>query len=147
MTIEIRPIEPADKAAWRALWRAYLEFYESAVSDAVYDATFARLCDADHPNQNGLLAVKDGTPVGLVHYIYHAHNWRLDEVCYLQDLYADPSARGTGVGRKLIEAVYAAADTDGRPSVYWLTQDFNAEARKLYDRIAKLTPFIKYARS
>lgn len=146
MSIEIRPIEPADKSAWRALWTAYLEFYESTVSEAVYEATFARLCDADHPNQNGLLAVLDGTPVGLVHYIYHAHNWRLDEVCYLQDLYADPSVRGQGVGRKLIEAVYAAADTDGRPSVYWLTQDFNVEARKLYDRIATLTPFIKYAR-
>lgn len=146
MSIEIRPIEPADKSAWRGLWTAYLEFYESTVSDAVYEATFARLCDVGHPNQNGLLAVQGGTPVGLVHYIYHAHNWRLDEVCYLQDLYADPTVRGQGVGRKLIEAVYAAADTDGRPSVYWLTQDFNAEARKLYDRIATLTPFIKYAR-
>jgi GNAT superfamily N-acetyltransferase len=146
MSLQIRPIEPADEAAWRGLWKAYLEFYESSVSDAVYEATFARLCSPDHPNQNGLLAVLDGTPVGLVHYIYHAHNWRLDEVCYLQDLYADPSARGQGLGRKLIEAVYAAADTDGRPSVYWLTQDFNVEARKLYDRIATLTSFIKYAR-
>ncbi len=146
MTVEIRPIQPSDKAAWRALWKSYLEFYESSVSDAVYDTTFARLCSKDHPNQNGLLALLDGTPIGLVHYIYHPHNWRLDEVCYLQDLYADPGVRGTGVGRKLIEAVYAAADTDGRPSVYWLTQDFNAEARKLYDRIATLTPFIKYAR-
>ncbi len=146
MSLVIRPIEPADKAPWRALWTAYLEFYESHVSDAVYDATFARLCDAGHPNQNGLLAVQEGTPVGLVHYIYHPHNWRLDEVCYLQDLYADPSVRGTGVGRKLIEAVYAAADTAGKPSVYWLTQDFNTQARRLYDRIGTLTPFIKYAR-
>ena len=64
-----------------------------------------------------------------------------------RDLYADPSVRGTGIGRKLIEAVYAAADADGCPSVYWMTQDFNAEARKLYDRIATLTPFIKYNRS
>lgn len=41
---------------------------------------------------------------------------------------------------------YAQADTDGCPAVYWLTQDFNAEARKLYDRVGVLTPFIKYAR-
>ena len=144
--ITIRPIEPADKPAWAALWRAYLDFYESSVSDAVYDATFDRLCSDKRPNQNGFLALQGNVPVGLVHYIYHPHNWRLEDVCYLQDLYADPSVRGTGVGRKLIEAVYAAADTDGCPSVYWLTQDFNAEARKLYDRIATLTPFIKYAR-
>ncbi|SLN53348.1 Acetyltransferase (GNAT) family protein [Roseovarius albus] len=145
-TLIIRPIEPGDKEAWRALWTAYLEFYESSVSDAVYDATFERLLSNNDPDQNGFLAVMGDTPVGLVHYIYHAHNWRLDKVCYLQDLYADPNVRGQGVGRKLIEAVYARADTDGCPSVYWLTQDFNAEARKLYDRIANLTPFIKYAR-
>ncbi len=114
--------------------------------EEVYTTTFARLLSDDHPDQNGFLAVQGGTPVGLVHYIYHAHNWRTDQVCYLQDLYADPSVRGTGVGRKLIEAVYAQADADGRPSVYWMTQDFNAEARKLYDRIAVLTPFIKYSR-
>jgi len=146
MSVTIRPIAPEDQAAWRALWTAYLEFYETSVSEEVYATTFARLLSADHPDQNGFLAVDGDRPVGLVHYIYHAHNWRVDQVCYLQDLYADPSVRGTGVGRKLIEAVYAQADADGRPSVYWMTQDFNAEARKLYDRIAQLTPFIKYAR-
>ena len=146
MTITIRPITQADNAAWCALWTAYLEFYEATVPEEVYTTTFARLLSDDHPDQNGFLAVQDGTPVGLVHYIYHAHNWRTDQVCYLQDLYADPTVRGTGVGRKLIEAVYAQADADGRPSVYWMTQDFNAEARKLYDRIAVLTPFIKYSR-
>lgn len=146
MTIEIRQIEVADKPVWRALWTAYLEYYETSVPEAVYDATFDRLLSPDHPDQNGFLAVDDGTPVGLVHYIYHPHNWRLEKVCYLQDLFADPSVRGQGVGRKLIEAVYDIADRDGCPSVYWLTQDFNAEARKLYDRIAVLTPFIKYAR-
>ncbi|MDD9921010.1 MAG: GNAT family N-acetyltransferase, partial [Boseongicola sp.] len=58
----------------------------------------------------------------------------------------DPDVRGQGIGRALIEAVYSAADDAGAPAVYWLTQDFNAEARKLYDRIGTLTPFIKYAR-
>ena len=146
MSLIIRPIERADEPAWRALWTAYLEFYESTVPEEVYQTTFARLLSEEHSDQNGFLAVLDETPVGLVHYIYHAHNWRLDEVCYLQDLYTEPSQRGTGIGRRLIEAVYAQADADGRPSVYWMTQDFNHTARQLYDRIAKLTPFIKYAR-
>ena len=146
MNVSIRPIRPEDEAAWRALWTAYLEFYEASVDEAVYQTTFARLLSADHPDQHGFLALDDETPVGLVHYIYHAHNWRIDQVCYLQDLYADPAVRGKGVGRKLIEAVYAQADADGKPSVYWMTQDFNATARQLYDRIAHVTPFIKYAR-
>ncbi len=144
--ITIRPLQPADEAEWRRLWKAYLEYYETSVPEEVYQTTFQRLISADHPNQKGLIALQEGRPAGLVHYIYHPHNWKIEDVCYLQDLYADPAARGTGVGRKLIEAVYKAADADGCPTVYWLTQDFNQTARKLYDRIGTLTPFIKYTR-
>ena len=79
-------------------------------------------------------------------YLFHRHCWKIENVCYLQDLYADPSARGMGVGRALIEAVYEQADAAGAPSVYWMTQEFNHTARQLYDRIGQLTPFIKYQR-
>ncbi len=146
MALTIRSMTQADKAEWHRLWTAYLEFYETSVPEKVYAATFARLLDPARPTQNALVAESEGALVGLVHYIYHPHNWKLEDVCYLQDLYADPSVRGQGVGRGLIEAVYAAADANGTPMVYWLTQDFNAVARQLYDRVAKLTPFIKYQR-
>jgi len=142
----IRPLRKNDRTAWRALWRAYLEFYEAHVTEEVYATTFARLIDTEIDEMGCFIAERDGAPVGLVHYILHRHNWRIEDVIYLQDLYADPSVRGRGVGRKLIEAVYAEADRRGTPSVYWLTQDFNADARKLYDRIGTLTPFIKYQR-
>ncbi|CUH65932.1 ribosomal-protein-alanine acetyltransferase [Thalassovita gelatinovora] len=146
MALDIRPLCAADEADWRRLWTAYLEFYQSTVPEEVYQNTFARLIDSEKENQHALLALLDGKPVGLVHYIYHPHNWRQEDVCYLQDLYADPDVRGQGIGRALIEAVYKAADENGTPSVYWMTQDFNHTARKLYDRIATLTPFIKYQR-
>ena len=145
--MRIRELRTEDEAAWRSLWTAYLDFYESSVSEKVYATTFARLIDPAHDNQRALLATDDAdTTIGLVHYIRHPHNWRVEDVVYLQDLYVSPEARGTGAGRALIEAVYAAADANGWGGVYWLTQDFNAEARKLYDRIATVTPFIKYQR-
>ncbi|MFZ2101198.1 MAG: GNAT family N-acetyltransferase [Oricola sp.] len=145
----IRPIERGDEAEWRRLWTAYLEFYESAVPEEVYKSSFERMLagNAGAPHEyRGLIALLNGKPVGLVHYLFHRHGWRIENVCYLQDLYADPDVRGTGVGRALIEAVYAAADKEGCPNVYWLTQEFNATARQLYDRIGKVTPFIKYNR-
>jgi len=150
--VEIRPIAVADEPEWRRLWTLYLEFYESSVSEEVYRTTFSRLTsdhvvgDVSFYEPRGMLALVDGKPVGLVHYFYHRHGWKIEPVCYLQDLYAAPDVRGTGVGRALIEAVYAKADADGCPSVYWMTQEFNTEARKLYDRIATLTPFVKYSR-
>ncbi len=146
MPLTTRPIATGDKPAWKPLWQAYLAFYETSLPDAVYDITFERLISADHPAQNGLLALQDGQVTGLVHFIYHPHNWRIEPVCYLQDLYVASDARNSGAGRALIEAVYARADEDGCPSVYWTTQEFNTTARRLYDRIGTLTPFIKYTR-
>lgn len=147
--VTIRPLEAGDEAEWRRLWTAYLEFYESSVSEEVYRSSFDRMLagNAGAPNEfRGLIATLGGKPVGLVHYLFHRHGWKIENVCYLQDLYADPDVRGKGIGRALIEAVYAAADAEGCPTVYWNTQDFNATARKLYDRIGTLTPFIKYTR-
>lgn len=143
----IRPLEAADRADWDRLWTAYLDFYETQLPMQVYDITFQRLLDPDPASFRCLIAEAEGQPRGLVHFVFHPHCWRMDQVCYLQDLYVDPGMRGTGLGRMLIEAVYAAADAEGAPQVYWMTQDFNAAARQLYDRIGQVTPFVKYIRS
>ncbi|MEM7671616.1 MAG: GNAT family N-acetyltransferase [Pseudomonadota bacterium] len=146
MTLIIRPLAASDEAEWRRLWTGYLAFYETSVAEEVYVSTFARLLGDDAHDFHGLIAERDGAAVGLTHYLFHRHCWRIENVVYLQDLYVDPEVRATGAGRALIEAVYGAADAAGCPSVYWLTQDFNATARQLYDRVANLTPFVKYQR-
>ena len=144
--IKIRPVLAADRADWNRLWEAYLAFYETELDEEIYDSTFARLLSEDPQEFNGFVAELDGKLIGLVHFLFHRHGWKIENTCYLQDLYVDPEIRGTGAGRKLIEAVYSAADEAGAPSVYWLTQNFNSQARQLYDRIGQLTPFIKYSR-
>ena len=144
----VRPLRAADKAQWAALWTAYLDFYESTVSDEVRDSTFARLLGDDARDFSARVAVgPDGDLVGLTHFLFHRHAWRIEEVCYLQDLYVVPDMRGTGTGRALIEAVYAEADKAGAGQVYWLTQEHNATARRLYDRVGVATPFVKYQRA
>lgn len=148
MTAILRPLAAGDRAEWDRLWTAYLEFYETSVSPEVYDVTFDRILSNDPSSFRAFVAENsEGTGLlGLVHYVFHPHCWRIEKICYLQDLYVHASARGTGLGRRLIEAVYAAADAEGAPQVYWMTQEFNTTARALYDRIGKCTPFIKYNR-
>ena len=146
MSLIIRNLKLDDKPEWVKLWRSYLEYYSTSLSDEIYHQTFSRLLDLNLPEQNGLIALEDDKPVGIVHFIYHPHNWRIEDVCYLQDLYTDPNFRGLGIGRSLMEAVYEAADANSTPNVYWLTEEFNKTARQLYDRIGNLTPFIKYQR-
>ena len=142
----VRSLRPQDKSDWAALWTGYLAFYETVLSSETYDIYFDRLIGDDPQDYHGLVAEHDGALIGLTHYVFHRHGWKVENVCYLQDLFVSPQARGTGAGRALIEAVYAAADDADAPSVYWLTQEFNHTARQLYDRIGEHTPFIKYSR-
>lgn len=147
LDVTIRPVVAGDESEWRRLWTAYLTFYGASVTEEVYRSTFSRITGDDDALPRGLVAdAGEGRLVGLTHYMFHPHCWRIEPVCYLQDLYADEAVRGTGIGRALIEAVYAKADAAGAPTVYWMTQEFNETARRLYDRIADVTPFIKYQR-
>jgi GNAT superfamily N-acetyltransferase len=141
----IRPLEQADHAAWRELWTAYLAFYETEKPEEVYASTWARLFTPGEYEPRGFLALLDGRPVGLVHFMDHRTTWTVANNCYLQDLFTARQARGAGVGAALIEAVRNAAAGRGVTNVYWMTHETNATARRLYDRVAKNTGFIKYA--
>lgn len=147
MSFEIRPLQPTDRAAWNPLWQGYLVFYESADLPAeITESTWSRLMDPA-VDPHGLAAVDaTGRLVGFTHYLFHRSTWSIGPYCYLEDLYVDPAVRGGGTGKALIEAVYAAADAAGASRVYWLTQHFNARARRLYDHVGELTPFIRYER-
>jgi GNAT superfamily N-acetyltransferase len=142
--ITIRPLEQSDHADWRRLWTAYLTFYKATVPEEVYQTTWKRLFTEGGFEPKGFLAFLDGKPVGLVHFLYHRSCWSLEGNCYLQDLFTDPGARGSGAGAALIEAVRGHAEERGVKNVYWMTHETNATARKLYDRVARRTGFIEY---
>lgn len=140
----IRPLERTDHAAWRRLWTDYLVFYEARVAEEVYATTWERLFDPGPFEPKGFLALVEGEPAGLVHYIFHRSCWSVEGNCYLQDLFTEKQARGGGVGAALIEAVRKAAAARGVTNVYWMTHETNATARRLYDRVARRTGFIEY---
>ena len=142
--IAVRALEQTDHAEWRRLWTAYLTFYKATVSEEIYALTWKRLFTEGEFEPRGFLALLDGRPVGLVHFLYHRTCWAAVNNCYLQDLFADPDVRGKGVGAALIEAVRRSAAEQGVTNVYWMTHETNETARKLYDRVARRTGFIEY---
>ncbi|MDU9392728.1 GNAT family N-acetyltransferase [Pseudomonas japonica] len=142
-TVEIRPVTAADHAAWLPLWQAYLRFYETELPDAVSAETWKRFLDPAETT-NSALAWVDGKALGMVNWIFHRTNWAVENACYLQDLYVDGDQRGLGIGRKLIEHVYAAASAANCCKVHWLTHETNATAITLYEKVAERPGFIQF---
>ena len=141
----IRDLRAEDRPQWNDLWRGYLDFYESELAPEVSDVTFARLLDPSEP-MFCLVAEDGGALLGLVHCVLHRGTWSVENFCYLEDLFTAPAARKRGVGRALIEAVYARADELNCSRVYWLTHESNAAGRSLYDQVARNLGFIHYRR-
>jgi len=139
--IAVGPLGDADRAAWGRLAEGYKRFYNTPTSAADYDEAWRRLRSGDGVFAFG--ARLDGQLVGIVHYLFHTGTWT-PRVCYLQDLYTDEAYRSRGVARALIERVAQAAREGGASRLYWLTQEGNATARALYDRIARYQGFIRY---
>ncbi|MFC7286414.1 GNAT family N-acetyltransferase [Herminiimonas sp. KBW02] len=141
--VEIKDIKNDDFEIWLPLWKSYQRFYEVDIPDSVTHKTWIRFLDPLEPI-HAALAMVDGQAVGLVHFIYHRSTWATSDDCYLQDLFVAADGRGNGVGRALIEHVYANAKSRGVSRVYWLTHEYNHNARQLYDRIANRSGFIHY---
>lgn len=141
--VQILPVTATSHDAWYPLWQAYLRFYESTLADEVSAVTWQRFLDPAEPT-NAALAWVDGEAVGMVQWIYHRSNWSVENSCYLQDLYVDGQQRGLGVGRKLIEHVYATAKAAGCVKVHWLTHETNATAISLYEQVAERPGFIQF---
>ncbi len=145
--MRVRALEERDRNTWDRLFRAYIAFYRAVVPDPVIDATWQRILHGEDGTLLGLVAVKDDdVPCGLAHVLFHRSTWSATWVCYLEDLFVDPSRRNKGVGQALIEAVYRAADARGCSRTYWVTEEGNATARALYDKVATKAPFVQYRR-
>ena len=139
----IRALTPDDRAAWEPLWQGYLAFYETILTPATTDTTWTRFHDPEEP-MFALGAFIDGKLAGIVHYLFHRTGWSISDNCYLQDLFVTPEARGHGLGRALIAAVVEKAREAGAARVYWHTNETNATARALYDKVAVFSGFIQY---
>lgn len=143
----IRPIAQHDFAAWRPLWDGYNAFYgrtgPTALPEHITQATWRRFFDAYEP-VHALVAHADGELLGLAHYLFHRSTIQIEPSCYLQDLFTHAAARGLGVGRALIEAVYRIAAEQGCRRVYWQTHETNATAMQLYDKLAEKSGFVVY---
>jgi len=148
-SVLVRDLREEHHDEWRKLWDGYNAFYgrhgDTALAEEITRTTWARFFDPAEP-VHALVAERNHKIVGLTHFLFHRSTTAIGLNCYLQDLFTVEAARGTGVGRALIEAVYERAKAEGSPRVYWQTHETNATARTLYDKVAEYSGFVVYRR-
>jgi GNAT superfamily N-acetyltransferase len=143
MTLTIRAIEEKDKDQWLKLWAGYLEFYKSTISSEQTELTWKRLIN-NELKMFGFVAESEEGVIGFTHCLFRPSTWTETDYCYLEDLFVDPSIRGKGVGRALMDKVVDLAKEKKSKRVYWTTQEFNKTARILYDSITPVSEFVQY---
>lgn len=144
--LDVRAVEAADRAEWHRMWSANCAHFGASPSAAEDDELWRRIVDPEHP-VNALVccpAVARTPLLGLAHCVLHPHTFSSRMVCYLEDLWVEPSARGAGVGRRLIDALVALGRRHGWRRIYWHVDADNIAARRLYDRIACATGYVRY---
>jgi GNAT superfamily N-acetyltransferase len=142
--ITIRELRREDHDGWMELWTGYLRFYRVQIGEQLTSMTFARLCETKD-GMFGLVAVdEDGRVVGFANSLVHPSTWSIAGYCYLEDLFVAPAARGSDLGRQLLEEAKRESESRGAGRLYWHTQEYNGRARSLYDQVGRVTPFIVY---
>lgn len=139
----IRDPAPGDEGARRVLWAGYCAFYETNLPEAVTAGTWTRMLTPGSP-LFGRIAEWNGEVAGFTISILHQGSWTLDPICYLEDLFVAPKARGHGIGRALIADLLARARERGWSRLYWHTRASNATARRVYDEFAAADDFVRY---
>ena len=140
---EIRALATDDREQWDVLYRGYADFYRVAQTDAMRDRVWGWLMDAGH-EVSGIVAVRDGALVGLAHHRPFARPLAASTGLFLDDLFVTPQARGTGVVDALLARLAEIARAEGHSVVRWITQEGNARARAVYDRVGAAIPFATY---
>jgi GNAT superfamily N-acetyltransferase len=139
----IRAALPGDEAAWRALWRGYCDFYEVRLPPEVTSRTWKRILDPDSAVMC-IVAEVEGQVYGFANCVVHENTWEAQPVCYLEDLFVLPAARGRGIGKALLEWLRNAMRAEGWARLYWMTREDNERARKLYDQFTRADGFVRY---
>ena len=140
----VRAIRSDDENSWRLLWKGYCDFYEVALGEEVTAHTWRRILDPASPVDAIVAEDARGDVVGIAHYVLHENTWTTTPVCYLEDLFVAPSARGAGAGRALLDWLVTALRERGWSRLYWMTKEGNATARRLYDHYTRADGFVRY---
>ena len=140
----VRPLADRDHDRWRTLYAAYAAFYRSEQTDEHAERTWRWLRDPTHPVEGLVVEDEAGSVAGLAHVRPFPRPLSASVGGFLDDLYVDEPARGTGAVDALLDALRERAAERGWSVVRWITAHDNARAQAKYDQVATRTSWVTY---
>lgn len=140
----VRPPASADHDRWRDLYAGYAAFYQVEQSDQAAETVWRWIHDPTHQVQALLAVDGGGSVVGLAHYRTFARPLTATTGCFLDDLFVDPPARGTGAVDALLAELRSIAQRNGWSVTRWITAQDNERAKAKYDQVATRTTWLTY---
>lgn len=141
--VTVRYVQENDREAWTSLFTGYRDFYNKLPCAAVVETVWGWIIDPEHSTRS-LIAEVNGTALGIGNFRPYARSISADKVLYLDDLFTSPAARGQGVASAILRKLSQIAQDEDAALIRWVTQDNNEPARRLYDQVANLTPWVTY---
>ena len=140
----IVPITPEHRDDWERLYKGYAEFYKVDQTQAMRDRVWGWIQDPDH-DVTGFLALDDGgKPIALAHFRPFYRPLMASIGGYFDDLFVDPTARGSGAAQALFAAIAEEGRKRGWSVIRWITSEDNYRGRAVYDRVGTKTKWVTY---
>ncbi|MBB2930000.1 GNAT family N-acetyltransferase [Paraburkholderia silvatlantica] len=135
MAATIRAATAADVGAMHALMYELAEFEKlthlfTGTADGLADALFGT-----RPAAEALVAEDAGRIVGYALFFHNYSTFLSRRGLYLEDLYVQPSQRGTGLGTAMLRALAAIAVERGCARFEWTVLDWNTPAIGFYEKL------------
>jgi GNAT superfamily N-acetyltransferase len=132
MATTIRPATAADVPQILAFVRALAAFEREPDAAVATEADLLRDGFGPNPFYFCLIAEYDGQPAGFALYFFNYSTWTGRPGLYLEDLFVQPTFRGLGIGKALLQRVAAIAVETHCPRLQWEVLDWNTPAIDFY---------------
>mmetsp|Transcript_16108 Transcript_16108/g.18244 ORF Transcript_16108/g.18244 Transcript_16108/m.18244 type:complete len:189 (-) Transcript_16108:1952-2518(-) len=143
--VVIRLAQTQDLPQLLKLWRQYISFIGQSQSEQIETTTWERLLSDKEPSMFSIVAAtEDGSVAGFANSVLTYNTSNIEKGLYLEDLFVDSRYRGQGIGKALIMDLKSKAEKRSLSRLFWVTEDDNYNAQKLYDKVACKSNYIQY---
>ncbi|WP_408591252.1 N-acetyltransferase family protein [Novosphingobium sp.] len=132
MTVSIRPASAADLPLVANLIRALAEYEKLADAVRFDEAVLGQKLFGPRPYAEVVIGEIDGVARGFALFFHNFSTFEGRPGIYLEDLFVQPEARGSGLGKALLQHLAALAVERDCARLEWSVLDWNEPAIGFY---------------